>query len=1088
MRVFSFFLLLAGLARVGAAAETQEGARFFEEKIRPILADRCFKCHSHGAEKIKGGLVLDSRAGALAGGETGAAVVPGEPGRSLLLEAVAHTNKDLQMPPRKGGGEKLSAAQVALLTEWVKMGAPYAADAGRNPVVRPQGAITDADRRWWAFQPPGKVAPPARPAGGWSANEIDAFVFQKLEAAGLRPAPRATPEQLVRRLYYDATGLPPTPAQTAEFVRASAANPQAATEALVDRLLASPRHGEHAARHWLDLVRYAESDGFKIDEYRPHAWRYRDYVIAAFNSDKPYARFVQEQLAGDELFPGEVDALAATGFLRLGIYEYNSRDAAGQWANMLNDITDVTADVFLGLSVQCARCHDHKFDPILQKDYYRWQAFFAPLLIPEETRVATPELTARRAAQLPIWEEKTAAIRQQIADLEEPAKEKGAREILAKFPPETRAIFDKHPDDRSPWETQIADLAFRQALYAWRYLPFLMKPAQRDQLAALQKQLAAFARDEPPELPVIPSVSDVGPVAPPTFIPKKRALGEIAPGFPSVLHPEPAVIRPLPPESTGRRAALARWLTEPGNPLTARLIVNRIWQQHFGRGLAASANDFGHLGERPTHPELLDWLAARFLADGGSLKKLHRRILVSATYQQSATPARATAERARTADPENRLLWHARTRRLTAEQIRDSMLAVSGELDLATGGPGVEASAPRRSIYTKVLRNTRDPLLEVFDLPEAFGSVPTRDTTTTSTQALQMLNSPASLQRAAAFARHLRRRPDTEEKEHVAEAYRLAFGRAPGGAELKSALAFLAQQAAAVESNPAQAKPVPFHTEKMPYRDGRAAVVTPGFPAFPLTVPDRPAFPANDFTIEGFILLKAIDAKQEQPVPQPVTIASKGVSWFRERNPQPPGEKAGASAGGWTFAVAGGELSLRLKGEPKPKGDPTGEDIPSGLRIASGKPYFVAVSVRLADTTAEGVTFYAKDLSNDDQPMQVAQVPHTITSGIRSQLPLRLGALAKGTGAAFRAILDDIRLSNTALPAEQLLLNHPALGEPTVGYWKFERDPGEYRDSSPHHADIALPVIQPPATDPKTAALTDFCHVLLNSNEFLYLD
>ena len=1048
--------------------KTADGAQFFEEKIRPILADHCFKCHSHSAEKIKGGLVLDSRDGALTGGETGAALVPGDPAKSLLLEAVNQTNKDLIMPPKKGGAKKLSDAQIALLTEGVKMGAPYPPEAGRKMATRAQGPITDRDRQWWAFQPLAKVQPPAADDAGWSANDLDRFVFRQLAAAGLQPAPPAAPTQLIRRLYYDVTGLPPTPAEVDAFVRESAGSPRAAAERLIDRLLASPRYGEHAARHWLDLVRYAESDGFKIDTYRPHAWRYRDYVIAAFNSDKPYHRFIQEQLAGDELFPGDSEALIATGFLRLGIYEYNSRDVAGQWTNILNDITNVTADVFLGLSLQCARCHDHKFDPLLQKDYYRWQAFFAPLLIPEEVRVATPELTASHAAQLRVWEEKTADLRGQIAALEDPAKEQAAKIVIRKFPPETQVILNKTDTDRTPWEIQIADLAFRQVTYEWQHLSDHLKPADRDQLAALQKQLAAFDKDRPPELPVVPSVSDVGPVAPPTFIPKKPALGEILPGLPTVLHPAPAHIQPLPPDSTGRRAALAQRLTNPAFPLTARLIVNRVWQQHFGRGLAASPNDFGHLGEPPTHPELLDWLAARFLADGGSLKKLHRLILTSATYQQSATPAPDTAARARTTDPENRLLWHAPTRRLTAEQIRDSLLALTGELDLQAGGPGVEPATPRRTIYTRVLRNTRDPLLEVFDSPEAFASVPSREVTTTSTQALQMLNSPASLQRAAAFAQRLRRASGAGEKAHVTEAYRLALGRAPSDAELESALAFLAQQAALVEKTPVGKKPLPFISEKMPFRDGHAAVLPLGFPAYGLTIPDQPSFPTSDFTIEGFILLKPSDEKKAQPI----TIAAQ---WNGLRS-------------GWSFGVAAGELRLLLNGDPPPNSIPPSETLSSGLRIETGKPYFVAVSVKLDDPTPQGVTFYAKDLSNDDQPIQVASVPHLVTAGIRTHTPLRLGALADSTPDLFHGLLDDIRLSTTALPAEQLLLNHPAVTESTVGYWKFERDPGEYRDSSPHHADIAPTMIQPPPIDPRAAALTDLCHVLLNSNEFLYLD
>ncbi|MCE9609790.1 MAG: DUF1553 domain-containing protein [Chthoniobacter sp.] len=1103
-------ILLLGLVlpRAGAG-EPRDGGRFFEEKIRPIFEEHCFKCHSHSAEKIKGGLVLDSRDGALTGGETGPALVSGEPAKSLLIEAVEQTSHDLIMPPKKSGG-KLSAAQIEVLTEWVRMGAPYPPETRPRMVTRARGPITDRDRAWWAFQPLAKAPPPAVAADGWSVNDIDRFIFQKLTTAGLQPAARATPAQLIRRITYDITGLPPTPEEVEAFVRECVEEGEregrrdgekagerpisqslpltfppspkpSAYARLVDRLLASPRYGEHAARAWLDLVRYAESDGFKIDDYRPHAWRYRDYVIAAFNADKPYDRFVCEQLAGDELFPGDVEALAATGFLRHGIYEYNSRDVAGQWTNILNDITDVSADVFLGLSLQCARCHDHKFDPILQKDYYRWQAFFAPILIPEEVRVVTPELRAEHAAKLSAWEEKTTDLRRQIAAIEDPANEKAAREAIKKFPPETQTILNKLADERTPWETQIADLAFRQVTYEWQHLANYQSGSARDQLAALRKQLAAFDQDRPPELPVIPSVSDVGPVAPPTFIPKKRTLGEIAPGFPSVLAPEPARIEPTAPDSTGRRAALARWLTQPGNPLTARLIVNRVWQQHFGRGLAASANDFGHLGQTPSHPELLDWLATRFLADGWSLKKLHRLILLSATYQQAATPAPETAALARTKDPENLLLAHARTRRLSAEQIRDSILAITGELDLRPGGPSVETAAPRRTIFTKVLRNTRDPLLEVFDAPESFGSVPSREVTTTSTQALQMLNSATSLKYSATFARRLLRLAGADEKEFVAQGYRLALGRAPTTAERDAALAFLARQAAAVEKPRDEKKPVPFTSEKMPFRDGRAAVFTPGTPLDRLHIPDQPNLATGDFTIEGFIVLKSIYETGD--------LRAIAAQWSGEHRP------------GWVVGVTGREsrskpqtLALLLADEPRAAssgGGPAPESVQrlfSGLHLEIGKPYFVAVAVKMRDATAPNVTFYTKDLSNDDQPLQSATLPLRPTTGLAGPASLLLAAMAADSRHLFHGQLDDVRLSNVALPADQLLLSNPAVSDSTVGYWKFERDPGVYRDSSPRHADIAPTLVAPTVIDPQTAALTDFCHVLLNANEFLYVD
>ena len=1075
-------LLCFTLALIPAALRgedaSKDGVLFFEEKVRPILADRCFKCHSHAADKIKGGLVLDSREAVLTGGDTGAAVVPGDPGKSLLIEAISYTNADLQMPPKKGDGKKLSDAEIAVLTEWVKMGAPYPKETGQKMTARAKGGITDEDRKWWAFQPPAKAEPPAVADAGWSANEIDRFIFQKLSAAGLQPAPPAAPGQFIRRIYFGVTGLPPSPAEVDAFVREYAASPienrKSKIENLIDTLLASPRYGEHWARHWLDLARYAESDGYRIDEYRPHAWRYRDYVIASLNADKPYDRFVQEQLAGDELFPGDTAALAATGFLRLGIYEYNNRDVAGQWSGILNDITDVTADVFLGLGVQCARCHDHKFDPILQKDYFRLQAFFAPLLMPEVVHAASAEQQSAYDVKLKVWEEKTAALRAQIAEIEEPMREKAAKDAIGKFPPETQAILNKPVGERTPGEEQLADLAFRQVTYEWARLFGRFKGAEKDRLAALQKQLAAFDTEKPAELPVVPSVTDVGPKAPPVFIPKKQALGDIAPGFLTVLDAGPAVIQPVQPDSTGRRAALARWLTQPENPLTARVIVNRVWQYHFGRGLIGTASDFGKLGDAPSHPELLDWLTRRFIADGWSLKKLHRLILASSTYRQSAQ--NPLAETARLKDPENRLLWRANTRRLDAEQIRDAILSVTGELKLTASGPGADPATPVRSIFTKVLRNSRDPLLEVFDSPDSFNSTAQRNVTTTPTQSLLLLNSPLALKRASAFAARLQRDSSADEARRVTDAYRLAFGRAPTDAEREAALAFLDRQAQQIPVPKDTSEPAPFLAEKMAFRDGRAAAITPGTPMDRLTIPDQPAFPAGDFTIESFIVMKSAHSDGQ--------VRTIAAHW--------DGDKAHP---GWAFGVTGGQsrykpqtLVLLLRGaEPWSEKDPV-EPIFSGLSIEAGRPYFVAVSVKIADTGETGVTFYSKDLSNDDQPMQVANTAHKATSGIRSSAPLRIGARAAADRNLFDGLIDDVRLSSAPLTAEQLLLTSAATAESTVGYWKFENDPGVYKDSSTRHADIAPRIIEAPKIDPRAAALADFCQVLLNSSEFLYLD
>jgi hypothetical protein len=783
------FTALAGLVLLAAAGQRAagEGERFYERQIRPILKANCFRCHSHAAGKAKGGLVVDSPANLLRGGDSGPAIVPGAPEKSLLIRAVRHTDPDLQMPP---SGKKLAEAQVALLSQWVKMGAP--APGLKKTGKDRRGRITAEDRAWWAFQPVRSPPVPVVADDGWSRNEIDRFLFQKLAAAGLKPAPEAGRQTLIRRVYFDLVGLPPTPGEVDAFL--ADPSPQA-YEKLIDRLLASPHYGERWARHWLDLARYAESDGFRIDEYRPTAWRYRDYVIRSFNQDKPYNRLVAEQLAGDELAPDDPEALTGTAFLRHTIYEYNQRDVRTQWADMLNDLTDVTGDVFLGLGLGCARCHDHKFDPILQQDYYRLQAFFTPFLPRDDVPLATAAQRSEYRTRLAKWEEMTAPIRRQLEAIEAPHRRAAARDAIAKFPDDIQAMLHKAPSARAPLEQQLAELAYRQVLHEFKLLEGKLKGGEKQRHAEFKRQLAAFDRFRPAPLPAGLSVTDVGPVAPPTLVPKKPRQRPVEPGLLAVLDDQPAVIGRVAaaPRSTGRRTALARWLTRPDHPLTTRVIVNRVWQYHFGRGLVATASDFGRLGQPPTHPGLLDWLATRFVRDGWSFKKMHRLILTSSAYRQSATAAAAPAALRR--DPENRLLWRGGTRRLDAEQIRDALLAATGELDLRMGGPGALAGQPRRTIYTKVLRNRRDPLLDVFDSPEGFTSTAQRNVTTTATQALLLFNSRSLLQRAQALAARLTRDGRASDGERVTAAYRLAYGRRPTAAEQGAALAFLREQA-----------------------------------------------------------------------------------------------------------------------------------------------------------------------------------------------------------------------------------------------------------------------------------------------------
>ncbi|MBN8249927.1 MAG: DUF1549 domain-containing protein, partial [Verrucomicrobia bacterium] len=520
----------------------------------------------------------------------------------------------------------------------------------------PRGGITDEDRRWWAFQPVRASAPPRVADDPWSRNPVDRFLHERMSRHGLEPSPPAGPEAFLRRVTLDLTGLPPTPEEVAAFTAAAARDRDRATEALVDRLLASPYYGERWARVWLDLVRYAESDGYRVDDYRPNVWRYRDWVIRALNEDMPYDGFVTAQVAGDEVWPDDPErARVATTFLRHWIYEYNNRDVRGQWQTILNDLTDVTGDLFLGLGIQCARCHDHKFDPIPQRDYFRLQAFFAPLLPREDLVVATASEQAQHAVQMDAWRDGAGEALRELERFEAPVRKRAAASATAKFPEDIQRILGMPASDRTLLERQLAALAQRQIAYEWARLPTHLKKEEKEAHETLQRQVRSAAMQRPDPLPSAFTVTDLGPEAPPVFLPKSRDGEPVAPGFLSVLDPVPATILPSPqaPGSTGRRAALARWLVSPENPLTARVLVNRVWQQHFGRGLTANASDFGRLGELPTHPELLDWLTARFIAEGWSLKRLHRWILTSAAYAQAAGGGSSA-----TLDPENR--WLAR--------------------------------------------------------------------------------------------------------------------------------------------------------------------------------------------------------------------------------------------------------------------------------------------------------------------------------------------------------------------------------------------------------------------------------------------
>ncbi|MCG8583367.1 MAG: PSD1 and planctomycete cytochrome C domain-containing protein, partial [Pirellulales bacterium] len=776
--IIATIITMSVLACVASGAEKLSSAdiKHFETHVRPVLAGQCLKCH--GEKKQKGELRLDSRAAMLKGGESGPAIEPGSPDESLLIEAIRH--ESFEMPP----DTMLPDATIAAVAKWIERGAPWPQHNGADVVLREAGrTITEKDRQWWAYQPVKRPAVPTVPGDTWSRNPVDRFIYRRLHSAGITPSPEADRRTLIRRATFDLIGLPPTPEEVEAFVNDKSAG---AYEKLIDRLLASPRYGEHWASYWLDLVRYAESDGYRKDDYRSEASKYRDYVIRSLNNDKPYDRFVREQLAGDELYAGDRDALIATMYLKHGIYEYNQRDCETQRLDMLNDITDVTGDVFLASGMGCARCHDHKFDALLQKDYFRLQAFFAPLAFDNRATLATVDQRREHQKQLAIWDAKTEGIRRALWAIEQPTlARKAGGQGFAKFAPEIKTLILKWPADRTPHEQQIVELAERQLDYNWDDLEDQLKDEQNQRRKELRTQLAEFAKLKPPSLPRVNFVArDVGRVAPASYIPGETEQA-IAPGFLSVIDESPVEIPVLPEHfpTTGRRSVLANWIASEDNPLSTRVITNRIWQYHFGRGIVASSSDFGHLGDKPTHPDLLDWLTSEFLERGWRIKPMHKLIMTSATYRQASVVA--TTERARHVDPQNELLWRGSIQRPHAEVIRDSILAVSGELNHGRGDKN------RRSIYLKVRRNSPDPVLSAFDFPDRISSMEQRSVTTTPIQSLLVVNSDWMIARANAFAARLTREKHSSADQLIRRAYALAYNRQPTNQQMKAATAFL---------------------------------------------------------------------------------------------------------------------------------------------------------------------------------------------------------------------------------------------------------------------------------------------------------
>jgi hypothetical protein len=819
----SLFLVLL-LDLTGRAAAKPPPAPVFEKDVLPILQARCLRCH--GADKREADLDLRHRATLLKGGESGPAISPGSAEKSLLWIKVAAD----KMPP---GKTKLTEAEKVLLRRWIESGAK-ASGSGQPADAATADRVTDADRQFWAFRAPVRPSLPAVKHSERVLNPIDAFILAALEKKGLSLSPEADRLTLLRRTCFDLTGLPPTPKQMDEFLRDKAPD---AYEKLIDRLLTSPQYGERWGRHWLDLAGYADSEGILDADYeRTAAWRYRDYVIRAFNQDKPYDRFLQEQIAGDELVdywsayrtqkelsPATIEALVATGYLRCASDTsrpdfVNIKNAPGYYYQTLDDTVKIVASSTLALTVQCARCHSHKYDPIPQTDYYRVQAIFTSAYRPYQwVPQVQRRLTEATEAQEKVAREHDAAVarlRNELNGLHQQFAERLFAERLAKLPEpireDVRAALSAPPAKRTVVQKYLAEKFQKELRPPPQALSPILTSTYPDYATKSKERTASIRAEEAKRrtYPEIRALYDLPGEAKTHLLRRGDYLNpgpEVQPGALSVL----ATKNPFswtPPKdarSSGRRLAFAEWLTRPDHPLTARVLVNRLWLHHFGEGIVATPDNFGRAGARPSHPELLDWLATEFVARGWSIKTMHRLIMTSSAYRQSST----FNAYARKVDPDNRLLWRQRMRRLEAEALRDAILSVSGTLSPDIHGPPVpmqrqadgevttpaDARGNRRSIYLQVRRSQPLTLLQVFDQPVIETNCTRRGTSTVASQALTLLNSDFLARQADAFATRVFSEKSDDPAGH---ALQLAFGRPAQETERRKLNAFLESQAA----------------------------------------------------------------------------------------------------------------------------------------------------------------------------------------------------------------------------------------------------------------------------------------------------
>ena len=801
--------LLVLLAGSAPAADDPKGIDFFEKNIRPVLVANCYQCHSASAKELKGELRLDTKEGVLKGGESGLAVVPGKPEESLILQALRHED-GLEMPPK----EKLPDSVVAAFTKWIEMGAP---DPRKPNVTTVGGKINILEaRKFWSFQPPKVVAPAAVKDSAWPRSEIDKYVLAGLEVKNLSPVADADKATLIRRAYFDLIGLPPTPEEIDAFV--SDADPKA-FETLIDRLLAMPQFGERWGRHWLDVARYGESTSKERNIPYPYAWRYRDYVYDAVAADKPFDQFVREQIAGD-LLPAKNDEqrnemLTATGLLAMGPKSLNNRNAEQFRMDVADEQLDVVSRGVMALSVACARCHDHKFDPIPTADYYAMVGIFRSTDVLSGVKQGNNktgyagDYVYLKAPAGSEQKELSDSEKEQLASLKTDLDD--AEQQLQKIRKELKAAGGSDAPPEKPAKNKAkakakgkANRLYRTEAQALARINNLKKDILDLESSAGPKGDAVMgvrdaAGPEDCRINIRGEVNDLGDSVPRGYV---RVLT-----FPQ----SPDVV----PDQSGR-LQLAMWLTSENNPLTARVAANRVWYHLFGRGIVSTVDNFGALGERPTHPELLDYLAVQFMQQGWSTKKLIREIMLSRAYQLSSEHSEANYA----ADPDNTLIWRMNRKRLEAEAIRDAILAISGNLDLKRpegsltqtiqGGEigrqartdGLKQEVEYRSAYLPIVRGLVPEFLSLFDVADPELVVGQRDVTTIAPQALYMMNSPLVLTQSKATAERLMGDSNLADDEtRVGYAFRLALGRAPEGQQATDVLAFLKNYEASLPSD-----------------------------------------------------------------------------------------------------------------------------------------------------------------------------------------------------------------------------------------------------------------------------------------------